>query len=507
MKRTFKSILATMLVAATLTTTAPLTIPAAAATTTSTTTTAATTKTTTMYVVKSCYSYKTNSTKAAKVGTYYKGAAIKVTGEKGSFYVLADGSYVKKTNVGSKRINWTDTKYKTTLTRYASKDNVKVRSGALSTSKVVKTLKKGTKLTIVAKTNSGYYKLSDGNYVLATSVTKTKPTTTTTKPTTKSAYDKYINDNDFDTLNLKVYEGNADEVGRGFIYNENDKWVDMCRPNYYDVETGELICTLGTSGSGWYVAHPDKDSSPTTANRFDHGPVYDKLTVGKDIPYGLYNISWSYYSGYDTDEITIKDSKGNIKDTFSGMSSELPYWIYLENGDTITTDLEIEALLTPVINGSQEFAWYGEANGKKVEGMSHYYSYDYVSSCSTVKPGTYKLESMPTADWFHQHWVIVVKNYFKEVQPAVVKTDCIGSDWFTIKKKDQTYVYLDFDPNKRNSYVVVGNTDDGIYGDYKGDYYNDGTGRYLTNTDLLPETITVNEDDFVICYGVRLVHD
>ena len=156
MKRTFKSILSAMLVAATLTTTAPLAIPAAAATTASTTTTAATTKTTIMYVTKSCYSYKTTSTKSTKVNTLYKGAAIKVTGEKGSFYVLADGSYVKKTNVGSKRINWTDTKYKTTLTRYASKDNVKVRSGALSTSKVVKTLKKGTKLTIVAKTNTGY---------------------------------------------------------------------------------------------------------------------------------------------------------------------------------------------------------------------------------------------------------------------------------------------------------------------------------------------------------------
>lgn len=510
MKRTFKSILATMLVAATLTTTAPLTIPAAAATTASTTTTAATTKTTTMYVTKSCYSYKTASTKSAKVNTLYKGAAIKVTATKGSFYVLADGSYVKKTNVGSKRINWTDTKYKTTLTRYASKDNVKVRSGALSTSKVVKTLTKGTKLTIVAKTNTGYYKLKDGNYVLASSVTKTKPTTTTTKPTTKSAYDKYINDNDFDTLNLK-YVTDTNSVSCGFFYNEGDKWVDMCRPDYYDVETGKLLLSLNSSGSGWYVAHPDKDTSPTTANRFDHGPVYDKLTVGKDIPYGLYEITvGSFSDSIDADDyIIIKDNKGNIKDRIGSTNTvgAVPYWIYLENGDTITAGFEQEAQLTPILNGSQEFAWYNQANGKKVDGMSHYYSYDYVSSCSTVKPGTYKLESMPTADWKNKHWVIVVKNYFKEVQPAVVKTDCIGSDWAAIENKDKTYVYLDFDPNKRNSYVVVGTTDLGIDGDYKGDYYNDGTGRYLTSTDLLPETITVGEDDMVICYGVRLVHD
>lgn len=183
-----------------------------------------------------------------------------------------------------------------------------------------------------------------------------------------------------------------------------------------------------------------------------------------------------------------------------------PYWIYLENGDTITTGLEIGALLTPVINGSQEFAWYGRANGKAVEGMSHYYSYDYVSSCSTVKPGTYKLESMPTADWNNCHWVIVVKNYFKEVQPTVLKTECSGEDWFKILAKDFTYVYIDVDPSLRNSYVVVGSVDDGINGDYSGNYVKDGS-RYIANTDMITDKITVNEDDMVICYGVRMIHD
>ena len=67
---------------------------------------------------------------------------------------------------------WKDTKYSKPLVRYTSKANVKVRSGATSTSKVVKTMKKGVKLTVVGKTNTGYFKLKDGNYVLITSVTK-----------------------------------------------------------------------------------------------------------------------------------------------------------------------------------------------------------------------------------------------------------------------------------------------------------------------------------------------
>ena len=167
-----------------------------------------------MYVTKSCYSYKTTSTKSAKVGTYYKGAAIKVTATKGSFYKLADGSYVKQSNVGTKRINWTDTKYTTAITRYTAKDNTKVRSGALASSKVVKTLTKGTKLTIVAKTNSGYYKLNDGNYVLATSVTKTKPTTTTVTTNTAFPEDPYgPGENGYPSLG-KWQEGGGDGYGR-----------------------------------------------------------------------------------------------------------------------------------------------------------------------------------------------------------------------------------------------------------------------------------------------------
>lgn len=172
MNKTFKSILSAFLIAAALTTAAPVTALPVSAASTVTATTAAITKTTTMYVVKTCYSYKTASTKAEKVKKMYKGASIKVTATEGKFYVLADGSYIKQTNVGEKRTNWTDTKYKTPLTRYAAKDNVKVRSGALKTGEVINTLEKGAKLTIVAKTNSGYYKLDNGGYVLKTSVTK-----------------------------------------------------------------------------------------------------------------------------------------------------------------------------------------------------------------------------------------------------------------------------------------------------------------------------------------------
>ena len=132
-------------------------------------------KGTTMYVTKSTYSYKKKSGKYVKSKKLKKGAKLTVTGSSGKYYKLSDGKYVKKSCVGSKRINWTDTKYSKALTRYIKADGTKVYEEALSGSKSVKTLSKGTKVTITAKSNSGYYRLKDGGYIKTSAVTKTKP--------------------------------------------------------------------------------------------------------------------------------------------------------------------------------------------------------------------------------------------------------------------------------------------------------------------------------------------
>lgn len=189
MNKTFAKIMAAGTLAAMLTTAMPMTSIAAEAATVSTTAKQSQTKK--MYVTKTCYSYKSNSTKSAKVKKLSKGAAISVVSEKKNFYKLADGSYVLKSRVGEKRINWTVTKYKTPITRYVLKDNTKVRSSALSNGKIVDFASKGVKLTIVGKTNSGFYQLEDGNFIKTSSVTKTKPVSS------DNYYDDFEDKSDF----------------------------------------------------------------------------------------------------------------------------------------------------------------------------------------------------------------------------------------------------------------------------------------------------------------------
>lgn len=130
-----------------------------------------------MYVTKSTSTYKEASTDSKKVSKLKKGDAIDVVAAYGSFYRLSDNTYVPMSNVGEKRINWSTTKFSKARTRYIAKSNTKALKSALPSGKTVKTLKRGTKVTVVAKTNSGYYKLKDGSYVKQTDVTETKPKT------------------------------------------------------------------------------------------------------------------------------------------------------------------------------------------------------------------------------------------------------------------------------------------------------------------------------------------
>ena len=68
-------------------------------------------------------------------------------------------------------------KIKTTAYRakvYA-KNKMNVRSGPGTNYKIVKTLEKGDGIDVRGKTNNGWYKTINGNYVLASLTTKTKP--------------------------------------------------------------------------------------------------------------------------------------------------------------------------------------------------------------------------------------------------------------------------------------------------------------------------------------------
>ncbi len=400
---------------------------------------------------------------------------------------------------------WKDTKYSKPLTRYTSKANVKVRSGATSTSKVVKTYKKGVKLTIVGKTNTGYFKLKDGNYVLITSVTKTKPgTTTNNKTTTKTnnPYTKYVTNNDFDTLNLKISE-------HGYRYNENDKWAESTREHYYDVVTGEYTASGAATGWGWHVANAKEDWSPDSPNRFPFAPVYDKLTVGKDIPYGLYMVNISSSGTNDNCAAYIKDSKGNIKWKTKDLNlMDAPIYYYLENGDTISMTTGLLGQLTPVLNGSEEYECYMEKGKYVTEEMTHYFANYYVSSKSALKPGTYKIEEAPTNDWGTQHSVIIYKHYFKEVLPCAMKTNETGDDWDAISVNNKRFAYISYDEINSLSKECVGSKYTGIEGGYTGPYTVKNN-VYFNSTDYDASgnmTITVEEDDLVLCHGMKVIY-
>lgn len=64
------------------------------------------------------------------------------------------------------------TAYKATV--YA-KNKMNVRSGPGTNYKIVKTLEKGAGIDVRYKTNNGWYKTINGNYVLASLTVKTKP--------------------------------------------------------------------------------------------------------------------------------------------------------------------------------------------------------------------------------------------------------------------------------------------------------------------------------------------
>ena len=143
-------------------------------------------KTTTMYVKKTAYTYVKKNGKLVKSTKLTKGTEIKVKSSNSKYYILTSGKYILKTSVSSKRINWTDTKLSKAAVRYVQEDGAKVLDKALSTGKTVKTLSAGTKITIVAKTNSGYYKLKDGGYILQSLVGKKKPSNEISAPSSSA---------------------------------------------------------------------------------------------------------------------------------------------------------------------------------------------------------------------------------------------------------------------------------------------------------------------------------
>lgn len=296
-------------------------------------------KTSTKYVTKTTYSYTKKNGKMVKSKKLTKGTKITVISTEGKYYKLSDGKYIAKANVGSKRINWTDTKYSKALTRYVKSANTKVYKEALSGSKSTKTLDKGTKVTIVAKTNSGYYKLKDGGYIKTSSVSKTKPSsgssstssseTTSFTPSGKAGTVKFLGYYDI-TIDAK---GNTQsQIFESPTYGGKIEWISSSAGAAYFERLGMLIASDDSPDLVTFepLAYPNGMSKNMFTKLDKHIDINDALWKDmKDIiAQYTYNGSNYYFPHAITTKCALNYNRNTIRD--AGLKD--PYTLY-QNGE------------------------------------------------------------------------------------------------------------------------------------------------------------------------------
>lgn len=380
---------------------------------------------------------------------------------------------------------WKDTKYSKPLTRYTSKNKVKVRSGATSTSKVVKTYKKGVKLTVVGKTNTGYFKLNNGYYVLITSVTKTKPGTSikTNKTTTNTQYpeDKY-----------GPGENGYPELGP-FVENVGDGW------GYVFVDCEMTLESLPEMNEGYCFTKK-------------------KLTAvgGKDIPYGWYCIVGDLADGnyeriqYPTDRrptIDIYGTNGKLREYGIYTKGEI---FYLGKGEKI---IARNLVMAPAKNGT--ITYRGAAlDPNKVYGTELQQS-SLVTAKGTgygIEAGKYKVVVDPDTErfdtWDDGAWIYKVGDY-ANIETVTYRQLGDGSCRTTTRNIVATGKFLYSDTS------LAPDSDPDLWMKFWWEFDKNGTPYDGIHKDMLksnkqpasltPKTITLNAGDLVICRGATLV--
>lgn len=147
------------------------------ATTTTATTVATTSKTTTTAATTVATTAKTTTTTATTVATTSKATTTAAT-------TVATTVKTTTTAATTPKPLWTEEKYSGEL--YITVDCYSRKQGIIG-AEAVSVMKRGTRVTVTAKTDTDYYKLEDGSYVHSDYLSKTKPaeTTTTTVAATK----------------------------------------------------------------------------------------------------------------------------------------------------------------------------------------------------------------------------------------------------------------------------------------------------------------------------------
>lgn len=499
MNKTLSKVIASAMVAVTLMTAAPVTASAAnnTTTTTSTSTSASASASTstykTMYAVKSVYSYKNVNGKLVKSTAVYKGTALKVKSSTSKYYILSDGRYINKTAVGAKRINWTDIKYSKPLTRYISKDNTKARAGALTSSKVSTTLDKGTQVTIVARTTSGFYKLDDGSYILQTSTTKTKPAST--QGTTTYAVDTYgPGENGYE--DIVHFDTDA---GDGGVWEEYGLYIEgyVFENGYPKVEDYTVEGVAALKKMDGY---------------FEKG----KAVAGKDIPYGWYVVASAgmfgdYDKTVDRPYLKIVDKNGKVLENNYlgniGASSYSGTLHYVPKGATVYAG---DVTLAPAPNAifSAKTSTYRTGNiytpNSTVQTM-------LVSNDGYgIKPGTYKVIEDNLAQVDEGQYVYVVHNYLTMPRHDNAKHNCTFGTLEGLVTNGEFVWHTKENAKYPRLSLSISYTD--TWDTKTCEHMVDDEGQVTSKTsNVMPkdynktsETITLREGDMVICYGVSI---
>lgn len=288
MNKKLSKLLAAVFAACLLTTATPVaTVTAGAATSTSQS--ASTEKT--MYATKTDYTYNKKGSRMVKSTKVNKGDALKVKSEYGKYYLLTNGKYILKTSVSTKRTTWTETKLSKAATKYVV-GSAKVVDKPISSGKKQKTLSNGTKITVVAKTNSGYFKLKDGGYIKQSAVTSTKPVSAADiKAVAPSAAAKKAGSG----ITLSKSEGKVFNI---YCWNEEFKTYFE---SYYTVPKGVKV--------NWII-NPNIDG--VYQYKLDEA-LRNQKTAGADEKVDLFLVEPDYMDKYVDSEYTMDVSKIGVK--------------------------------------------------------------------------------------------------------------------------------------------------------------------------------------------------
>lgn len=271
---------------------------------------------------------------------------------------------------------WTETKV--SGTKYVNTDCYSRKKAVLG-AETVKIYNVNDKVKVVAKTNTGYFKLDTGAFIHGDYLSDSKIVIQTTVATTTKKQETPK-----PAAPTPKPSASADPVDAIHLANNppfiDENWLAQKYGN--DVVTSEKGDWY-LKGEDWYYAdgrHMDGRLPYFGICKTSTGT----WTVGKDLPEGWYVIDGSdgiCSSNFDPDVTSIIRSNGYSipREVYYGGGA-----LYLAKGDKLTG----VAALMPISKGKiEDYAWY--ANGTKVRSDSFYIG------GKGLAPGKYKITEIP----------------------------------------------------------------------------------------------------------------